>query len=94
MKVVLDDLCRFIDKTLTEDSSFPHEEGWIEWRIKFVLEDPIFEWGEDSLINSVNKAHYSPNLCQALTKGTKYGCDFIDRLNEAFKETDTYNKWI
>lgn len=94
MKVVLNDLCRFVDKTLTEESSFPHEEGWIEWYIKFVLDDPICEWGCDNLANSVYKAGYNGNLYQSLFNGTKYGWDFIDRLNEAFKTTDTYNKWI
>lgn len=94
---ILDDLCEGVERCIQEERE--HWQGHdnadivIERRIKQIINNPVAEWTTDRLAKSAYQAGYERTFCRSLLYPTKKAFEFIDRLEEAFKRTNTYRRY-
>ena len=58
--------------------------------INSLYDDPVFAIGGEAICEAMKYAGYSAAYVDSVYNMDARGCQYIDRLNEAFKRTETY----
>lgn len=70
------------------------QPGW-ECRttmFRLMYEDPISHFGWDNLYESMSYIGYSTAYMSSVQNMDRRGCQYTDRLTEAFKQTETHKR--